>query len=221
MAAIPPKLILVDSHSLIFQVFHAIRQPMASPDGRPTNAVYGFTRDILTVLDDLKPDFVVFAFDRPGPTFRSKISADYKAHRPPPPDDLQIQFPMIEKVVQAFNLPVIALDDYEADDILATLAVAGGKLGYDVMLCTSDKDCRQLLIDRVRMYNMRKQSFLDVAALKEDWGVSPEQVIDFQTLVGDPVDNVPGAPGVGPKTAAKLLQQFGTLDNLLANIDQV
>jgi DNA polymerase-1 len=221
MTVAPPKLILVDAHSLIFQVFHAIRPLMSSPDGRPTNAVYGFTRDILTILDDLKPDFVVFAFDRPGPTFRSKISADYKAHRPPPPDDLQIQFPMIERVVQAFNLPVIALDEYEADDILATLAKAGAERGYDVMLCTSDKDCRQLLGDRVRMYNMRKQTYLDVAALKIDWGVGPEQVIDFQTLVGDPVDNVPGAPGVGPKTAAKLLQQFGTLDNLLAHIDDI
>jgi DNA polymerase I len=217
----PPKLVLVDSHSLIFQVYHAIRQPMSSPDGRPTNAVYGFTRDILTVLDDLKPDYLVFAFDRPGPTFRSKISSDYKAHRPPPPDDLQIQFPMIERVVQAFNLPVIALDEYEADDVMATLAKAGAERGHEVMLCTSDKDCRQLLGDHVRMYNMRKQTYLDVAGLKVDWGVRPEQVIDFQTLVGDPVDNVPGAPGVGPKTAAKLLQQFGTLDNLLVHIDEI
>ncbi len=221
MTTTPPRLILVDAHSLIFQVYHAIRQPMSTPDGRPTNAVYGFTRDIFTVRDEMKPDYVVFAFDRPGPTFRSKISADYKAHRPPVPDDLVIQFPMIERVVQAFNLPVIALDDYEADDIMATLAKAGAERGYDVTLCTSDKDCRQLLGDRVRMYNMRKQTYLDVAGVKQDWGVSPEQVIDFQTLVGDPVDNVPGAPGVGPKTAAKLLQQFGTLDNMLANLSQI
>ncbi len=221
MTTTPPRLILVDAHSLIFQVYHAIRQPMSTPDGRPTNAVYGFTRDIFTIRDEMKPDYLVFAFDRAGPTFRSKISADYKAHRPPVPDDLVMQFPMIERVVQAFNLPVIALDDYEADDVMATLAKAGAERGYDVTLCTSDKDCRQLLGDRVRMYNLRKQTYLDVAGVRQDWGVGPEQVIDFQTLVGDPVDNVPGAPGVGPKTAAKLLQQFGTLDNMLANLDQV
>lgn len=194
---------------------------MTSPDGRPTNAVYGFTRDIFTIRDELKPDYLVFAFDRPGPTFRSTINPDYKAHRPPPPDDLQIQFPMIEQVVGAFNLPLIALDDYEADDVLATLATAGAKEGFEVILCTSDKDCRQLLSDRVRMYNLRKQTFLDVAALRADWGIAPEQVVDFQTLVGDPVDNVAGAPGVGPKTAAKLLQQFGSLDAIIAYADQI
>jgi len=194
---------------------------MSSPDGRPTNAVYGFTGDVFSIRDELKPDYLVFAFDRAVPTFRSAIDPNYKAHRDPPPEDLILQFPMIERVVEAFNIPVIALDEFEADDILATLAVAGSQQGMEVVLCTSDKDCRQLLSDRVRMLNMRKKTYLDPTGLKEDWGITPEQVIDYQSLVGDSVDNVPGVPGIGAKTASKLLQQFGTVDNMLKKIDEV
>lgn len=221
MANVPPRLILVDAHGLIFQVYHAIPKGMSSPDGRPTNAVFGFTRDVFTIKDTLKPDYLVFAFDRAGPTFRSAISPDYKAHRDPPPDDLQLQFPMIDRLLEAFNVPVLARDEFEADDIIATLACAGRDRGFDVTIITSDKDCRQLLGERVRMYSLRKESYFDVANLQADWGVRPDQVVDFQTLVGDPVDNVPGAPGVGPKTATKLLQQFGTLDELFRRIGEV
>ncbi|MBX7104294.1 MAG: DNA polymerase I [Gemmataceae bacterium] len=221
MASDPAKLVVVDAHGLIFQVFHALRDPMSAPDGRPTNAVFGFTRDVFTIRDELKPDYLVFAFDRPGPTFRSKISPDYKAHRPPPPDDLIVQVPMIERVVSAFGLPVVAHDDFEADDVMATLARAGAEKGYDVTLCTSDKDCRQLLSDRVRMYNLRKRIYLDPAGLLADWGIAPEQVIDFQSLVGDSTDNIPGVPGIGPKTAEKLLKQFGSVANMLAHLDEV
>jgi len=217
----PPRLVLVDAHGLIFQVYHAIRQPMTSPDGRPTNAVFGFTRDVFTIQDTLHPDYLVFAFDRAGPTFRSAISPDYKAHRDAPPDDLQLQFPMIDRLLEAFNVPVLARDEFEADDIIATLACAGRDRGFDVVIITADKDCRQLLGERVRMYSLRKEAFFDVESLRQDWGIRPDQVVDFQTLVGDPVDNVPGAPGVGPKTATKLLQQFGTLDELLQRIGEV
>src|SRR4051812_44197131 len=124
----PAHLILVDAHSLIFQVFHALRQPMSSPDGRPTNAVFGFTRDIFTLRDELAPDYLIFAFDLAGPVFRNTIEPEYKAHRAPPPDDLQIQFPMIQQVVEAFNLPVITAEGYEADDVIATLSVAARDL---------------------------------------------------------------------------------------------
>src|SRR5262249_50018169 len=157
----------------------------SSPDGRPTNAVYGFTGDIFTIREELKPDYLVFAFDRPGPTFRSAIDPDYKAHREPPPPDLEMQFPMIEQVVAAFNLPVIAFDEFEADDVLATLSVAGRDRGMEVILATTDKDCRQLIGEQVRMLNIRRKTYLDPASLKEDWGVTPEQVIDYQALVGD------------------------------------
>ncbi len=210
---------LVDAHSLIFQVFHAI-PAMTSPSGLPTNAVFGFVRDLL-YLRRRKPDYLVCAFDRPEPTFRSELFPDYKAHRESPPDDLVSQFPPIYRVTEALNIPVVSHPRYEADDVLATLARAAAKRGLDVYLCTSDKDCRQLIDDHVRLYNLRKHQEFGRAELLEDWGVTPEQVVDLQALVGDAVDNVPGVPGVGVKTAAKLLQEFGTLDNLLANVDRV
>ena len=210
---------LVDAHSLIFQVFHAI-PAMTSPSGLPTNAVFGFVRDLL-YLRRRKPDYLVCAFDRPEPTFRSELFPDYKAHRESPPDDLAAQFPLIYRATEALNIPVVSHPRYEADDVLATLARAAAKRGLDVYLCTSDKDCRQLIDDHVRLYNLRKRQEFGRAELLEDWGVTPEQVVDLQSLVGDAVDNVPGVPGVGVKTAAKLLQEFGTLDNLLANVDRV
>jgi DNA polymerase I len=216
----PGGLILVDAHMLVFQVFHAI-PAMSAPDGRPTNAVFGFTRDLLYLRDELKPAYLLCAFDRPEPTFRSALYAEYKAHRPPPPDDLSAQIEPIHQVIQAMNLPVLSVAGYEADDVIATVAAAGRERGLDVLVCTTDKDCRQLIDDKIRLYNLRKRVVFDRDALNQDWGITPQQVVDFQALVGDSVDNVPGVPGVGPKTAAKLLQEYGTLDNLLANLDKL
>ncbi|MBY0228718.1 MAG: DNA polymerase I [Gemmataceae bacterium] len=213
------SLYLVDSHSLIFQVFHAIRG-MTSPAGLPTNALFGFIRDILW-LRSLEPTYLVCAFDRAEPTFRSELYPDYKAHRDPPPDDLILQVPLIEQAMAALRVPVLSDPRYEADDILATLARAGEKRGLDVFLCTSDKDCRQLISDRVRLFSLRKREEFGAAQLLDDWGIRPDQVVDLQSLVGDSVDNVPGVPGIGVKTAAKLLQEFGTLDNLMANTAKV
>jgi DNA polymerase-1 len=212
-------LYLVDAHSLIFQVFHAIRG-MTSPTGLPTNAVFGFIRDLL-FLRSLHPDYLICTFDRNEPTFRSALYADYKAHREPPPDDLQLQIPVIQQAVEGLGIPVLSLAGYEADDLMATIARAASQRGIDVYVCTADKDCRQLIDDRVRLYNLRKHEEFGRAELLADWGVMPEQVVDLQALVGDSVDNVPGVPGIGVKTGAKLLQEFGTLDNLMANLDKV
>lgn len=216
----PETLVVVDAHALIFQSFHAI-PAMTGPDGRPTNALFGFARDLIFLRDEVKPAFLVVAFDTPEPTFRSDLYPDYKAHRPPPPDDLIDQFPRIADMVEAFNVPVLAKPGFEADDMLATAARAGRERGCDVLLATMDKDCRQLIGDRVRMYNLRKREFFDAASLQAVWGVKPEQVVDFQALVGDSTDNVPGVPGVGPKTAAKLLNDFGSLDSLLSRVDEL
>jgi DNA polymerase-1 len=213
------KLYLVDAHSLIFQVFYAIRG-MTGPSGLPTNALFGFLRDML-FLRGLKPDYLIVAFDRSEPTFRSDIYPDYKAHREAPPHDLVLQLPMIHQALDAMNIPVVTAERFEADDILATLARAGAERGLDVYLCSPDKDCRQLLTDKVRIFNIRKNLEFGRAQLLEDWGVTPEQVVDLQALAGDSVDNVPGVPGIGLITGAKLLQEFGTLDNLLANVDKV
>jgi DNA polymerase-1 len=213
------RLYLIDAHSLVFQVFHAIGE-MTSPAGLPTNAVFGFVRDLM-YLRSQNPEYLICAFDRTEPTFRSQLYADYKAHRPEMPSSLQVQIPLIYKAVEALNIPALGVPGFEADDVMATVAHAAADKGIHVRICTSDKDCRQLLRDGVRIYNLRKRREFGEAELLDEWGIRPDQVVDLQTLVGDSVDNVPGVEGIGYKTAAKLLQEFGTLENLLQNIDKV
>jgi DNA polymerase-1 len=212
-------LYLLDANSLIYQVFHAI-PAMTGPKGQPTNAVFGFTGDLLR-LRRKNPDYLVCVFDPPGKTFRDEVYPEYKAQRPPMPDDLAPQLPLIQRVLEAFRVPAVMVEGYEADDAIATIARQAEKEGFQVYICSSDKDVRQLLSDRIRILNLRKDTVVDPAALLEDWGVRPEQVVDYLALVGDAVDNVPGVPGVGPKTAARLLQQYGNLDNLLAHVDEI
>jgi DNA polymerase-1 len=220
-AGLPPTgtLYVLDTHGLIFQMFHGVG-PMSAPDGRPTNAVFGVTRAIMD-LYDRGADYLVCAFDVGEKTFRDELYAEYKGHRDPPPPDLLVQEPMIQQVLGAMRIPCLGVPGFEADDVMATLAAEGEARGLSVYLCTSDKDCRQLLTDRVKIKNLRKGEELDAAGLMASWGVRPGQVVDFQALVGDSVDNVPGVPGCGPKTAAKWLQQYGTLDNLVAHADEV
>ncbi len=215
------SLYLIDAYALIFQVFHAIREGWSSPSGLPVNALYGFTRDVLYLRNEKRPDYLICAFDVGEVTFRSEIFPEYKAHRDAMPNDLQLQIPEIHRLLEAMRVPVLGVPGFEADDLLATVGKAAAARGMDVFLCTSDKDCRQLIDDHVRLYSLRKRAEFGRAELLQDWGVTPEQVVDLQTMVGDPVDNVPGVPGVGLKTAAKLLQEFGTLDNVLANIDKI
>ncbi|QJW94114.1 DNA polymerase I [Frigoriglobus tundricola] len=212
------SLYLLDAHGMIFQMFFGVG-PMTAPDGRPTNAVFGVTRSLMN-LYDRGADYLIATLDHAEPTFREKIDATYKAHRDPPPDDLLLQEPLIQQVMEAMRIPFLIAPGYEADDVMATVSSEAAARGLDVFLCTSDKDCRQLVTNKVKMLNLRKDGeILDAAAIEADWGVRPDQVIDFQSLVGDSVDNIPGVPGVGPKTAAKWLQQFGTLDNLIAHAD--
>lgn len=209
---------LLDTHGLIFQMYFGLG-PMTAPDGRPTNAVFGVTRSLMN-LYDRGATYLIAALDHEKPTFRSDIDVNYKAHRDPPPDDLLRQEPLIHQILEAMRIPFIIAPGYEADDVMATISSEGAARGLDVFLCTADKDCRQLVTDKVKMLNMRKDGeILDAAGVLADWGVRPDQVIDFQSLVGDAVDNIPGVKGVGPKTAAKWLQTFNTLDNLIANAD--
>ena len=216
----PQSLYLVDAYSLIFQVFHALPE-MTSPSGLPTNALFGFTKDMLYLRNDKKPDYLVVCFDAPGKTFRDELYADYKAQRAPMPDDLQLQVPLIRQMLEAMRIPIVEMPGFEADDVIATLASAGGAQGMDVFICSSDKDCRQLLSDKVKIFNLRKREPFDAESLKNDWGIRPEQVIDYQTLVGDSVDNVRGVEGVGPKTASKYLQDYDTIENLIAHVNDL
>ncbi len=224
MASIPPKttaerVYLLDTHGMVFQMFHGI-PAMNAPDGRPTNAVFGVSRAIMNLYDH-GADYLLAVFDHKDPTFREAIDPQYKANRTPAPEELIAQEPLIHQVLEALRVPILVQPGYEADDVMATVAANADERGYEVHLCTSDKDCRQLIRDRVTILNLRKDETMDREGLIRDWGISPEQVVDYQALVGDAVDNVPGVPGVGPKTASKWLQQYGTLENLIAHADDV
>ncbi len=211
---------IIDANSLIFQVFHAIPE-MTSPRGEPVNAVFGFVRDVLHIAQTKEPHYLFCAFDMAGPTFRHELYSDYKVHRSEMPDELKPQFPLIRRVVETLGIPILELANYEADDILATVARATEELGGECFLVTADKDCRQLISEKVKVYNVRKNQVYDAAALAADWGVAPGQVVDFQALVGDPVDHVPGVPLIGPKIAQELLQKYGTLDAVLDHAHEV
>jgi DNA polymerase-1 len=216
-----PTLYILDAYSLIYQVFHAIPRTMAGPAGQPTNAVFGIFRDLLTILKSRKPDYLAAAFEGGGAQKRVAISADYKATRSAMPDDLQPQIEVIRRVVEAFRVPVLLHDGAEADDVIATVASRATERGIDVMICTKDKDARQLLSEHVKIIDFRTGKILDVEGLKAEWGIAPEQVIDFLALTGDEVDNIKGIPNIGPKFASEFLQKFGTLDALLANPEAV
>ena len=211
---------VVDAHNLIFQVFHAMPE-MTGPQGQPVNAVFGFVRDLFLLIDDYAPDFLVCAFDLPGPTFRHEIYEAYKEDREAMPDDLRPQITNIRRMLEAMDVPAVGCPSYEADDVMATLAKQVSEAGGDCVLVTSDKDCRQLIGDHVKLLNLRKGEFFDAEALQQTWRITPAQVVEFQALVGDSIDNVPGVPLIGPKIAGQLLQDFGSLESLFQNLDQV
>jgi DNA polymerase-1 len=215
-----PTFYILDAFSLIFQVFHAIPE-MTGPAGQPTQAVFGIFRDILNLLRDRKPDYLAAAFDGEGPVFRSEIYPEYKANRSEMPADLVPQIPVIRRVFEGFGVPVLVVPGMEADDIIATLARRGAERGLDVFICTADKDARQLISERIRILNLRKNAVIDESALLKEWEIRPDQVVDFLALTGDAVDNVPGVPGVGKVLASAFLSEFGTLEGLLSNVDKV
>ena len=211
---------VIDSHSLIHQVFHALPE-MTSPKGEPVGAVFGFVRDLLFLLEEKRPDYLFCAFDLPGKTFRHVMYDQYKIHRAAMPDDLAPQIPAIRRVIAALGIPALDRESYEADDVLATVARVTDERDGQCFLVTGDKDCRQLITDRVKVFNIRKNEVFDHDRLLAEWGVAPRQVVDFQALVGDSVDNVPGVPLIGPKLARQLLEQYKTLEAVLEHADDV
>ena len=214
------KTVVLDAHGIIYQVFHTMRE-MSGPKGQPTGAAYGFTRDVINILLKFEPDEIFCAFDMPGKTFRHEIYAPYKANRPPMPDDLRPQMVFVRHIIDALGIPRLEKDLYEADDILATVARQAAEAGGSALLITSDKDARQLISDSVLLYNLRKEEIYDADALMKDWGIVPGQVVDFQTMVGDSTDNVPGIPLIGPKSATALLNQYGTLEEIFAHAGEI
>ncbi|HZD60632.1 MAG TPA: DNA polymerase I, partial [Anaerolineae bacterium] len=219
------KIILIDGNSLVYRAFFALPTTLATSSGQVTNAVYGFTSMLIKLLKEERPDVVIVAFDRAAPTFRHDHFQEYKAHREPMPNDLISQFPVVKDVLKALRIPIYEMDGYEADDILATLASKAEAESDDVVIVTGDKDAFQLVDDHISIMTTKKGIsdivIYDRQKVEEKYGVSPERVADFLGLKGDPSDNIPGVPGIGEKTAAKLIQKFGSVENLIANVDGI
>lgn len=216
----PQRIYLIDGSSYIYRAYYAIRQ-LSNSKGVATNAVFGFTNMLLKVVRDEQPDHLAVIFDAKGPTFRKEIYPEYKANRSAMPEDLRPQIPIIKQLVQAFNMPGLELEGYEADDILATLARRFAERGMAVTVVTGDKDLMQIVSERVRLLDTMKDQVVGLAEVAERFGGTPDKVVEVQALAGDSSDNVPGVPGIGEKTARALIEQFGTVENLLSNIDQV
>jgi DNA polymerase I len=215
-----PSLYVLDALNFLFRAFHAL-PPLKTTKGEQTGAIYGLCQMMLKIEREERPTHLTCVFDAPGETFRNQIFSGYKAHRPPMPPELAGQMGMVRAVVEAFGLTTLEVPGYEADDVIAALARVGKAAGMDVVICSSDKDLLQLCTDGISILDTMKNRRLGPAEVHEKFGVGPEQLGDVLALMGDSVDNVPGVPGIGPKTAAELITKYGTLDALLAHADEV
>lgn len=215
-------LYLVDGSGFIFRAYYGIRAPMTATDGTPTNAVYGFTRLLMNLVRDRQPTNLAVVFDPPGPTFRNEMFAEYKANRSEPPDDLKPQFGLCRKAVEAFNIPAVEVAGYEADDVIGTLAQQWVSKDAErtCVIVTADKDMMQLVTERITMWD-GKEKDTDIQGVLTKFGVAPECVADLLGLAGDSSDNIPGVPGIGPKTASTLLQKYGSMEQLLASAGEI
>lgn len=230
-----PLLVLFDGNAIVHRAYHAFGPTKYRPGmpltvsktGEVVSAVYGFALMLLKVLNELKPTHFAIAFDMPGATFRHEMFDDYKAQRPPTPDDLINQFGRVRQVVEAFHIPIFELEKYEADDVLGTLSKQAAEKGVDTVIVTGDADTMQLVEPHVKvLYPKAGKAFsdtalFDAAMVTEKFGVGPERVADYKALVGDPSDNIPGVPGIGEKTAVKLIQQYGSVEDIYNHLDEV
>lgn len=214
------RLILVDGSSFLFRAYHAV-PPLTSPKGEPTNAIYGVSNMLRKLITDYHSDYISVVFDAPGKTFRNDLYEQYKAHRPPMPDDLRVQIEPLHRLIRVMGLPLIMEPGVEADDVLGALAQHAERQGYSVIISTGDKDMAQLVNEHIILENTMSNTRLDIQGVIDKFGVKPEQIVDYLALIGDVVDNIPGVPKVGPKTAAKWLEQYSTLENLVACADEI
>jgi DNA polymerase-1 len=221
------KLFLLDGHALVYRAHFAfINRPMINGKGINTSAMFGFTRTLWDLMKNQHPTHLAVVFDPSGPTFRNEIASDYKANREETPEDINVAFPYVHQILQGFNIPIIIIDNYEADDVIGTLAKQAAREGFEVYMVTPDKDYGQLVEEKIFMYKPSRMGngidILGVEEIKAKWGIErPEQVIDMLGLIGDKVDNIPGVPGIGPKTAEKFIAEFGSMENLLDNTDKI
>lgn len=218
------KLILIDANALVHRAFHAL-PPLTNRKGEITNAVYGFSSILIKVINELKPDYIAAAFDLAAPTFRHIEYDQYKAKRVKAPDELYEQIPKTKEVLDAFGIPVLEKEGFEADDIIGTVAKKYTKKEIDILIITGDLDTLQLIDDNIRIYTMKKglndTIIYSEKEVKERYGLNVSQMIDYKALRGDPSDNIPGVRGIGEITATSLLKEFNTLENLYKNINKV
>jgi len=220
MSAPREKLLLIDGSSYFFRAFYAI-QRLSRSDGFPTNAIYGFIQMLLRALEAEKPKHLAICFDTAKPSFRKTLYTEYKANREAPPEDLVVQIPIIQQAVDCFKIARLEMAGFEADDVIGTVAEQAVRAGYDVEIITGDKDLMQLVNENVTLYDTMKERRVNIDGVIQRFNVKPEQIVDLLALMGDASDNIPGVKGVGEKTAAELINQFGTLEKLYESLDQV
>ncbi len=213
-------LYLIDGTAYIHRAYHAIHG-LSSSKGLPTNAVFGFTRMLIKLMEERSPEFAVMVFDARGPTFRHEIFSDYKANRPPMPEDMSVQIPYIKEISRAYNLPVLEMPGYEADDIIGTLSRMAQEQGFEVVMVTGDKDFMQLVTEKSTIWDPMKDKTIDLKEIQKTFGVEPAQMVEVMGLSGDVSDNIPGVHGIGQKTALTLIQEFGSIENLYNRIDEI
>ena len=218
--ATAPQIYLIDGTAYVYRAYHAIRS-LSNSQGFPTNAIFGFTRMLMKLIEERQPQFVGMFFDAKGPTFRHTRYPQYKANRPPMPEEMAAQIPHIKEVTAAFRIPVLEMDGFEADDLIGTVARRAEAEGFEVILVTGDKDFEQLLTARVSIWDPMKDRTLELTAFRRDKGIEPSQLIEVMGLSGDTADNVPGVPGIGPKTALALIRTYQSIDGLYAQLEDI
>ena len=218
------KLVLIDGNALLYRAFYAL-PPLTNSKGTPTGAVYGFTRMLMKLLQERQPQYIACAFDKGKKTFRHRKFEDYKANRPSMPEELVMQIPLVKEVLEAFRIPIFEDEEYEADDLLGTLAKKGEEKGLRVEILTGDKDVFQIISPSIYILRPKKgiteTHLFNEEEVKKEFGISSSQIVDFLSLAGDSSDNIPGVPGIGPVTAKGLIQKFNTLENLLDNLEEL
>jgi DNA polymerase-1 len=212
--------ILVDGSSYLYRAFHAL-PPLTTSKGQPTGAIKGVVNMLRSLRKDYPHSAMAVVFDAKGDTFRNAMYADYKANRPPMPDDLRSQVQPLHDIIRAMGLPLLIVDGVEADDVIGTLAMQARKHKHEVLISTGDKDMAQLVGPHVTLVNTMTNTVMDREGVIEKFGIAPEQIVDYLALMGDKVDNIPGVDKCGPKTAVKWLQEYGTLENVMANADRI
>jgi DNA polymerase I len=215
------RLFLIDGASYAYRSFYAIRN-LSTSKGFPTNAIFGFLKSMKKLIDDFSPEYLIVTFDSKGPTFRHEKFKDYKIHRKPMPEELAEQLPGIKRVCAVMGVPLVAKQGYEADDLMATLGAKGAAEGLEVFIATGDKDMLQIVDENIKvLHTHRENAIMDVAAVREKYGIDPAQIIDMLALAGDAADNIPGIPGIGDKTALSLVKEFHDVEGVLGNVEKI